>query len=1077
MLKIAHIADVHWRGLSRHDEYREVFQAFIADVRAKEIDHIFIGGDIFHTKTTGISPEYIEQLTWWLNSLSEVATVHMILGNHDGNLVNETRQDAVTPIVSAMDNPRVRLYKNSGVYDVAPGYKLCVFSLFDTEGWKNVAPHQGSINIACYHGPVRGCVTETNWSVDDGMLVEFFDDYDFVFLGDIHKMQFLRFKEVTKRMQPDHLIRHPGAEVVRQHDDGTVEATVSMPNMGYPGSTLQQNYAEDVVHGYLHWQIDDSKKFDVSFVKLPNPRPYVTVDWMGDVEKTYEAAAQHPRQSRFRIRSTAHIPQQDTRKLSADLKRDLAATEVTFKIDLAANRTAMSAVPAQILKDDLRNPDVLLRLVKACHAGTNVSDQEWQNVLGHIKTYLSAVSTADGATVRNAKWSLKNLAFDNTFSYGQGNVINFDSLAGVVGVFGSNRVGKSSIVGTLMYALFNSTDRGPVKNLHVCNIREPFCYAKATVNVNGTDYVIERQTAKHENKKGEKGAITSLNLFKIEETGAVDMGGEQRTDTEKVIKSLLGNPDDFMLTSLSVQGDANQFIGHGSAKRRQFLSRFLDLDIFDRMHDLAGRDVNGLKSQLKLLPDKDWKLSLDVNLSKLSDLEAAVAEKESLLQTLQHTLSQLQMQLSRHVDFIPVTNQQVEQHRSKLALAQSACSALSTTIQRLDDEHKKLLAKQKNIESVLGEHDPVALKKKRGVLREMETTALSLQHDLDKESTVLTQHQKSLKILEEVPCGDSYPTCKFIKDAHSARGSYPSQKAIVEETVMKVRQINESLASLREEKIDDKLDKLSQLSDMLGKTKLDASTKGVELLKAQSTLEAQQATLKQLEDRLIDLEMALKKDENVEVVAIRTKIENCQATIRSLDAQRLDLATQKGKVSSDIEKEKTEKTTRENLLRDMKLHEIVSHAFSRKGIPHTIVSSQLPIINVEINKILAGIVDFAIELESDDDSDTLDVYINYGDSRRLIELCSGMEKMIASIAIRVALTNVSTLPKTDMFVIDEGFGVFDEAGLEACNKLLVSLKRYFKTIIVITHVDSVKDVADVLLEITKVEKNSRVVYN
>ena len=113
MAIIAHIADVHWRGLSRHDEYREVFSSFIKECKKNRVEHIFVGGDIFHTKTSGISPEYIDQLTWWLESMSEVAKVHLTLGNHDGNLTNLTRQDAVSPIVQALNNKNVFLYKKS----------------------------------------------------------------------------------------------------------------------------------------------------------------------------------------------------------------------------------------------------------------------------------------------------------------------------------------------------------------------------------------------------------------------------------------------------------------------------------------------------------------------------------------------------------------------------------------------------------------------------------------------------------------------------------------------------------------------------------------------------------------------------------------------------------------------------------------------------------------------------------------------------------------------------------------------------------------------------------------------------
>ena len=216
MPKIAHIADVHWRGLSRHDEYREVFSSFLEDCRQNSVDHIFVGGDIFHTKTSGISPEYIDQLTWWLNSMAEVAVVHLTLGNHDGNLMNMSRQDAVSPIVAVMNNPRIHLYKKSGVYEFEPGYYWCVYSLFDEEGWKDVKPIDDAVNIACYHGSIRKCLTETGWQIDEGMTIEFFEGYDFVFLGDIHRMQYLGYKDCEMEIDEKDLERYPGAEILTQ---------------------------------------------------------------------------------------------------------------------------------------------------------------------------------------------------------------------------------------------------------------------------------------------------------------------------------------------------------------------------------------------------------------------------------------------------------------------------------------------------------------------------------------------------------------------------------------------------------------------------------------------------------------------------------------------------------------------------------------------------------------------------------------------------------------------------------------------------------------------------------------------
>ena len=171
-----------------------------------------------------------------------------------------------------------------------------------------------------------------------------------------------------------------------------------------------------------------------------------------------------------------------------------------------------------------------------------------------------------------------------------------------------------------------------------------------------------------------------------------------------------------------------------------------------------------------------------------------------------------------------------------------------------------------------------------------------------------------------------------------------------------------------------------------------------------------------------------------------------------------------------------EKKEYESLLTDWRVYGLIMNAVNKKGIPLQILSSQLPKINYEISKILQGVVGFTVELEADQNSNAMDIYINYGDSRRVIECGSGMEKMVSSLAIRVALINISSLPKTDLLMIDEGFGALDEMNIEACNRLLESLKKWFRTIIVISHIDAVKDAVVNVLEITHKGKDSRVYH-
>lgn len=196
-LRVAHLADVHVRGLTRHDEIRTVIEAFCKSASEQKADHIVIAGDIFHTKSTGISPEVIEVLTWMFRSMANAAPVHITLGNHDGPLTNLTRQDTISPIVEAMNDPRVKLYKQSGVYPIEQGVNLCVYSLFDKEGWERVKPIVGEYNIAVYHGAVGGAVSEDGWVLKPETTVQFFEEqgYDIVLLGDIHKQQYLGYRE------------------------------------------------------------------------------------------------------------------------------------------------------------------------------------------------------------------------------------------------------------------------------------------------------------------------------------------------------------------------------------------------------------------------------------------------------------------------------------------------------------------------------------------------------------------------------------------------------------------------------------------------------------------------------------------------------------------------------------------------------------------------------------------------------------------------------------------------------------------------------------------------------------------
>ena len=189
--KFAHLADVHWRGLSRHDEYKRSFTDAFEKMKDEEVDAIFIAGDIVHSKTQGISPELIDCLAWWFKSMSDIAPTYVALGNHDGLIMNKDREDAISPIVRALNLPNLHLLKDSKITDHDENVEIANFGCFDEDGWSNLNPSKEKISIALYHGAVKGSKTDVDWELDGEVDINIFDNYDFVFLGDIHKHQYL----------------------------------------------------------------------------------------------------------------------------------------------------------------------------------------------------------------------------------------------------------------------------------------------------------------------------------------------------------------------------------------------------------------------------------------------------------------------------------------------------------------------------------------------------------------------------------------------------------------------------------------------------------------------------------------------------------------------------------------------------------------------------------------------------------------------------------------------------------------------------------------------------------------------
>ncbi len=93
-----------------------------------------------------------------------------------------------------------------------------------------------------------------------------------------------------------------------------------------------------------------------------------------------------------------------------------------------------------------------------------------------------------------------------------------------------------------------------------------------------------------------------------------------------------------------------------------------------------------------------------------------------------------------------------------------------------------------------------------------------------------------------------------------------------------------------------------------------------------------------------------------------------------------------------------------------------------------------------------------------------------------MELSSGFERSLADVAIKVSLSKISNLPKSTSLFLDESFATLDADNLASMHTLLQALKNNYEHIVVISHLDEIKDAVDKIIEITHENGLAKVVF-
>ena len=1046
---VFHIADIHLRLTKRHDEYNQVFERLYKAVERTPAETVVaVLGDVLHSKSD-LSPECVKITTEFLQNLADRRPTVLIAGNHDATLANKNRLDSLSPIVDAINHTNLFYLKDSGLY-ILGDILFNHYSVFDEPDkyikFKDIPKiylNETRYKIALFHGPVNNAITDVGYKVASRTITnEIFDGHDIVLLGDIHRHQ-----------------------VLNQSD----------PIIVYVGSLIQQNHGEELKgHGFVFW---DLKTKVFKHFEIPNDYGFYTAEISRG--KLLTDISDMPKKARLRLKCFESVAT-EVKSVLSTIREKSDVTEVAYvRVDSPNSSSSNIIDNTNFNLSDVSDVDYQNKLITEYLNNKNFNpSKDTLDKIYKINKDLNATLEKE-SVVRNIRWKPKKFEFDNMFSYGEENVIDFTKMHNVVGLFANNASGKSSILSALSFCIFDKCDRA-FKASHILNTQKMSFRCKFNFEVNGVDFFIERKG--NADKKGN--VKVDVKFWKEEGGKVVELNGEARRSTNDIIRDYVGTYDDFILTVLSIQNNkVGSFVDMGQTERKDLLAQFMGLTVFDSLYNDASDKTKEINSLLKNFKNTDYTQKLlnlnsdienfsgslrneNVNLEKLTDKRES--ENERLLEETKKIINVN----GNIVDIVSL--------ESKKVLLSNSISIQSSSLDSYKNQLSSIESTFKEYDEIIKNYDIEDITTKYDSLKELESSLSQKEQGIEKKKIVVTSKLQKLKKLEEHKYDPNCTFCTtnvFVKDAIKTREELESDKVEAQNLVGEYTNLKNKVNELSYIKDDWK--KYNDTHKLHVETQSKINKLNNEILKISNKISSDQNSLINIENQIeeyynnkdaIEFNKTIKETIDVIKSNIKTidfEIKNVNNNIISYNTKISGLEEQRKTIQKSIEDVKV-------LEVEYEAYQLYTNAISRDGIPYELISQALPTIEKEVNNILNQIVEFTVILQTDGKNVT--THINYEDKRWPLELASGMERFVSSLAMRVALINISNLPRPNFIAIDEGFGCADADNLSSMGALFAFLKTNFDFVWIISHLDSMRDMVDNRLEIKKENGFSKVNY-
>ena len=434
--------------------------------------------------------------------------------------------------------------------------------------------------------------------------------------------------------------------------------------------------------------------------------------------------------------------------------------------------------------------------------------------------------------------------------------------------------------------------------------------------------------------------------------------------------------------------------------------------------------------------------------------------------------------LTEQIDSIPAERLDIKNLLETRSSLEKKIEDTDVNIVELKEENEgydKKLKEYDDFLTTIDIEDLLAQKKDYDEFKQKYEDTVNAARLLDNDYKAMT---KKLDLLDEVPCGNKYPACQFIHDANVAAVELPTLEVDIVDRIEEAKGYKTRVVSVDSAEMISLINNYNNTIIYKNNIEIEKRDNKVSIEKLYAKIKGYRDGLRTTNEK-IDL-YEEKKDliKNIEkLINSRTEVEQKILELQSeisVAEESINLHhRQLGSMEQRVEDLKDKKQEIDEIREEYAAYDLFMRCTHSNGIAYDIIKKRLPVINGEVAKVLSNIVDFDAFFQ--EDGRKLDILIKHPKHEpRPIEMGSGAEKTVAAMAIRLALLSVSSLPKGNIFILDEPGTALDAENMEGFIRILQLIKMYFKTVILISHVDSLKDIVDLEITIDKKDGFARV---